>query len=277
MKYKLLALDVDGTLVASNQLIPPETIDAIAHADAAGLRVCIATGRSYAETMPVWRQLRLKSPYEPMILIGGALVSEPDTGRTLCQRTISHELAAEYAEAIRQAGYSAMAIVDVWRHGVDYYLVESKDAHKLDEMWFSKMKVNVQRVHKLGDAQAMPAALRINAVAPREEAAALSESLQAKFGDRLNIHSIFAPNYGVTVVEAFASTTSKWAAIMYVAQSLRVAPSEIVAVGDDINDLPMIRSAGLGVAMPWAAEPVKVAAKCLAQPDLGAFIRTLVS
>jgi Cof subfamily protein (haloacid dehalogenase superfamily) len=276
MKYRLLALDVDGTLLDGDQRIPTETIEAIAEADAAGLRICIATGRSYVETIPVWRQLRLAAPYEPMVLIGGALVAEPDTGRTLYQRTIPRDLAREYADALIQSGYSAMAIVDAWRHGVDYYLAEGPDAEQVQRMWFAKMNVKIRRVRRLME-DGEPPALRIHAVAPPDAAGELSAELGRRFAGRLNVHSIYAPNYGVTVVEAFAETTSKWNAILYVAQAMRIGPGQIAAVGDDVNDLPMIRAAGLGAAMPCAPPAVKAAAKRIAEPSLAHFIRQIIA
>jgi HAD superfamily hydrolase (TIGR01484 family) len=237
------------------------------------VRICLATGRSYAETMPVWRQLKLQAPIEPMILIGGALVSEPATGRTLYQRTIEHDLASQYAQALCDAGHSAMAIVDVWRYGVDYYLCESADAHLIDKLWFSKMKVAIRRTARLEEP--MPPVLRINCVTTPETAGALADRLAERFAGQLNIHGIFAPNYGVTIVEEFSSHTSKWAGVMYVAQAYRIKPSQIACFGDDVNDLSMIRSAGLGVAMPWAKPEVLSAAKAVALPNLAEFIRHL--
>ena len=125
-------------------------VEALAAAQDAGLRVCLATGRSLVETMPVWRQLRLTLPPQPMILIGGALVAEPETGRTLYQRTIPSELACEYADAVVSRGYSAMAIVDAWRHGFDYYLVESRDVRQVRDGWFAKMNARIHAVPTLG-------------------------------------------------------------------------------------------------------------------------------
>lgn len=275
MKYKLCVFDVDGTLIGPDEVVPAETIDAMSHLQAQGTRICLATGRSLVETMPIWRQLKLAAPHEPMVLVGGSLVSEVDTGRTLCQRTIGHDDACEYAEALCRAGYSALAIVDVWRHGVDYYICESADAARVEQMWFSKMKVTVQRLAKF-DGQ-LPSPLRINCVAPPEAAARLAQELSQRFAGRLNIHSIYAPNYDVTVVEAFAKDCTKWAGVMYVAQAYRIKPREIACFGDDVNDLPMIRSAGLGVAMPWAAPSVMQAAKAIAQPNLATFLRNLLA
>lgn len=277
MKYSLIALDVDGTLVRPDQTVAPEMIEVVHDALDAGVRVCIATGRSLVETLPVWRQLRLSGAVDPMVLIGGALVAEPDTGRTVYQRTIPCELACEYAQALHDHGYSAMAIVDAWRHGFDYYVVEGADIAAVRSGWFSKMNAKIHAVKSLAANGQVPEVLRINCLADPVAAGGLTADLVARFEGRLNVHSIHAPNYGVTVVEAFALTTSKWTAIQYLAQGMRVPAGRIVAVGDDVNDLPMIRAAGLGVAMPWAPAQVKAAAKAIAEPDLARFIRSLLN
>jgi len=277
MKYKLLALDVDGTLVPPDQTVPPETIDALAAAQSAGIRVVVATGRSRVETLPVWRQLRLSSPPEPMVLIGGALVSEALTGRTLYRKPIPRDLAAEYAEALGRAGFSAACILDVWHCGTDYVLVESADAVEIRRRWFDKMTVKVRRVRRLEEAADLPGPLRINAVVEPGQADALSAEMKRLFDGRLNVHSILAPNYGVVVVEAFAAPVSKWTGLRYVAQSYRIGPGQIAAVGDDVNDLPMLTRVGLGVAMPQSPPVVRSAAKHVADPTLADFIYELVA
>jgi hydroxymethylpyrimidine pyrophosphatase-like HAD family hydrolase len=95
MKYKLLALDIDGTVADRRGEVLPEVADALNEVCAAGIAVCLATGRSYVEAAGVWRQLKLKAPHQPMIVVGGALVSEAATGRTLYQRTIPQAVAQE--------------------------------------------------------------------------------------------------------------------------------------------------------------------------------------
>jgi len=277
MKYGLVAIDVDGTLVNPDQTVSPEVVDAIAEAEAAGIGVCLATGRSYAETMPVWRQLRLRGPYEPVVLIGGALVAEPDTGRTLYQRTMPRALACEFADALIEAGYSAMAIVDPWRHGVDYFFAESRDVEQAAGRWFDRMNVKVRRVGRLSEAPDMPNPLRVSAVVDPAVAPQLAQRLAQQFDGRLNVQSILAPNYGLTIVEAFVSSASKLAGVIYVAQARKLGPGQIAAVGDDINDLSMIRGVGLGVAMPQAPQSVRAAARHVAQGGLAKFIRDLAA
>jgi hypothetical protein len=276
MAYELLALDVDGVLVGPDNRVPPALADAVAEADRS-LRVVLATGRSYSETLPVWRQLDLPRPHEPLVLIGGALVAEPDAGRTLREQSIPRDAACAVADALNASGYSAAVIVDAWRNDVEYYLAESDDAQSVLDRWFAQMDVELRRVPRLADVADLPRPLRINACVDPADAGPLARRLAAEFDGRLNVHAILAPNYGVTIVEAFAAGVSKWAALQYVAQRRRLGPRSVVAVGDDVNDVEMLRHAGLGAAMADGSELLRAEADVVVENGLAAFIDDVVA
>lgn len=276
MKYGLLGIDVDGTLLGPDHQVARSTGEAIGAARAKGLRVCLATGRSYRETMPIWRRIPWTAPLEPMILIGGALVSEPDTARTLYQRSIPRELACEFADALGEAGYAAMAIVDAWRCGWDYLLCETGDVHAAHRDWLDKMEVKFRRVRRLGDVRDLPNPLRINVVADPPAARTLVAQMTRRFDGRLNIHAIEAPNYDVTIVEGFAPDADKWNALKYVGQGYRIPTARIAAVGDDVNDLAMVSGAGLGAAMADSPSELLDAADRVITDGLADFIGRLV-
>src|SRR5262249_37168506 len=85
--------------------------------------------------------------------------------------------------------------------------------------------------------------------------------LSERFGERIVSHSIHVPAYGVDVMEVFDPAVNKWQGILHVARIHGVEPHELVAIGDDVNDLPMIQNAGLGVAMANARASVRGVAK----------------
>lgn len=275
-KYRMLALDVDGTLVAPDDVVAPEVRRAVRDAQRAGLQVVLATGRSYTETMPIWRQLELAGPPAPMVLIGGALVSEPDTGRTLYQKAMPKPIATAFADALVEAGHSAMAIVDQWRWGVDYYWTTGGDEVEAQRKWFEKMDVRVRRVARLIDDPDMPDALRVSAVVDPAVAPELADTLRRRFDGQLNVHAIIAPNYAVMIVEAHAAEANKETALRYVAQGYGIGPALVAAVGDDINDVPMLRWAGLSAAMPHAPRALLASADLVAEQGLAAFVHDLV-
>ena len=276
MTYRMLALDCDGVIAGPDNVVPPEIADAIVAAESAGLRICLATGRSFIETMPLWRQLHLAGPtFEPLVTLGGAMISDVPAGRTLYQQPIPRDLAARLADAMAEAGYCAMAIVDVWRHGVDYVVTDTGNIAEVDARWFAQMDVTVRRLASFDD-DALPQTLRISAVVDPAGAPPLERFLKDRFDGQLEVHAILAPNYGVTIVEAFAAGANKFTGVRYVAQGHRIPASKIVAVGDDVNDIPLLAGAGLGVAMPHAPDSVKAAADRVAEDGLAAFVHSLI-
>ena len=279
MKYRILALDVDGTLVGPDNIVTGDIIEAVALADRAGIRICLATGRSYGETIGIWEQLGLGRTQQPMILIGGALVSETDTRRALYHKPMDSETACRFSDALGAAGYCAMAIVDAWRYDVEYYLTEHGDLADARERWFGQMDVAMESVGALSDVllgSDAPDVLRISAVVDENDGPVLAGELKEQFGDSINICSILAPNYDVWIVEAHAAGADKRTALQYVAQATSTPLSEVVAVGDDVNDISMIGSVGLGVAMPQAPASVIEASDHTAAEGLAEFIRQLV-
>ena len=78
-------------------------------------------------------------------------------------------------------------------------------------------------------------------------------STPKEFGDRLRTHTLINKNYQGLILELLSPMSGKWPALEAVAAEADVAPEEIIAVGDDTNDIEMIRRAGLGIAMGNAA------------------------
>lgn len=272
----LVAIDVDGTLILPDQTVPLDVAHAIIRARQRGLRVCLATGRSLIETLPAWRQLSIPADQhtEPMVTLGGALVCEPHTHRTLYQKPIRRDVARACVEAFAAAGRSAMAIVDRWRWGMDYLFVPGADHGSAYRRWLGQMPdVTVRQVEQI-DPDA-PDVLRINCIVEPHEAADLEADLRGRLGETMTLHAIYAPNYDVTVVEAFDAQANKWTALRYIAQGFGLGPGRIAAVGDDVNDLPMLRGAGLGVAMPQAPRAVRDAADRVATEGLATLIDSL--
>lgn len=284
-RFKLLALDVDGTLVGADALVGEPIRQAVVAARRAGLAVCLATGRSYPESRGIWEQLRLPAPHEPMVTVGGAMVCQSDTGRTLYHRSIGREAARLLGSAVNDRGYVAMALVDAWRNGMDYLVTERGDHHAATRDWFSKMNVRVRQVPSLGEAGPEMAILRISAVVEADQAAQMAAELSRQFDGQLNVHAIVAPNYGVTIVEAHAVGADKMTALRYIGQPLLIGAGQMAAVGDDVNDIPMVRGAGLGAAMGHAPEALKAVADVvvtagsaeLANSGLAEFICRLVA
>jgi hydroxymethylpyrimidine pyrophosphatase-like HAD family hydrolase len=110
------------------------------------------------------------------------------------------------------------------------------------------------------DQHAHANTLRIGVVGPPGQIRGVEARLEAQFGRLIVTHTVAVSAWDVEVVEAFDPAVSKWAGVSDIATRLGVPFDQTIAIGDDMNDLPMIRNAGTGVAMGNAAPAVKAAA-----------------
>jgi hydroxymethylpyrimidine pyrophosphatase-like HAD family hydrolase len=98
-------------------------------------------------------------------------------------------------------------------------------------------------------------------IGPEADIRGLQERLVGRYGSqRLTVQNLFAPNYGLHVMEIFAPGVDKWTGIRQMMADWRLTAEQVAAIGDDINDLELVREAGLGVAMANAIEAVKAVA-----------------
>ncbi len=262
--YRLLAVDVDGTLVAGGE---PADADAAALRSAAeaGVTVCLCTGRTWREVRGVWEALALPAPWAPVVCVGGAVVTEPATGRSLYSRPFDHPTAGELSGAMREMGYPVMALVDGWREGFDYYLLGEWAGQPLYERFFARRPSRCRRVDRL-EAEGGARPLRISVLDEAGGAAAAVAALRRRFAGRIEIQSIHLPRTGVHIAEAFAAGTHKLSALVYVGQGCGISPGRMAAIGDDQNDLSMVEGVGLSAAPADAPEALRRAASMVVSP-----------
>jgi hypothetical protein len=98
------------------------------------------------------------------------------------------------------------------------------------------------------------------ATGTRDAMLALDAELQSRIPEQLYTHVIRSPRYRGHMCEIAPIGVTKWSGVRHLAEIWGIAAEEICAVGDDVNDIPMIRAAGLGVAMGNALDEVKAAA-----------------
>jgi Cof subfamily protein (haloacid dehalogenase superfamily) len=278
-KCRLLAVDLDGTLVNHGR-IADEDARALHEACHHGIAIVLCTGRSWAETQPVWRELALPQSHVPVICVGGAVVVDPHTGRSLCSRSFEHETAHELSSALRKLGYPVMALVDAWREGFDYYMVGQFAEKPLYQRFFGQQQARIRRVEQL-DGLLSPRALRISIIEHPEPAGQLLPELRSRFVGQIEIQGIFAPNYGVYILEAFSAGTTKFSALVYVGQAMRLGAGMMAAIGDDYNDISMLagvaRSAAPQDAPPDVLKAAKSVVPARGQAAVAAFVSQLLA
>lgn len=255
--YDLLAIDLDSTLLARDGKLSLRNRDALHRAHSAGIRIVLCTGRSFTETKRVIEDIGLD--LDATVTVGGALITDVATGRTLERVAIPAEVARAASQWFQERGYPVLWLLDAHEAGFDGYVMSGARRHAAIDRWLEMAPVRMRACEQLPDFSVLP--LRLTII---DETAALervSRDLRRDFDRRLTHNVILVRSYGFTVIESFANPVDKWFGIQKLCRRWGIDPARTAAIGDDVNDLPMIQSAGLGVAVGNAVPSVLAAAK----------------
>lgn len=244
--YKLLALDVDGTLVTSQGVITPTTRAALLRARERGLMITLATGRRLSTARPQIDELGITIP---VILQTGAQVVRPSDGAVLYANPLPpDEVAAVVCLAIAE--------------GVQPILYENTTASQ-------RLFSGPAERDSIAMGPYMAARPHLVRRLPYDELARVETPLEIAVVDDLatvdraaprlraaHCRTLvsYSPTLGAYFLEVVHETCSKGEALRWLAQRLGITMDEVVAVGDNYNDREMLQMAGLGVAMA-NAEP----------------------
>ncbi len=259
-RYRLLAIDIDGTLVNSHDELTGSTCRALRRATAAGIHVVLATGRRYSRTLHLVEPLGLTVP---LVTASGALVKDPADHRTLYRARFEPEVLRGTLRAMDEAGYCPIACADTFHEGFDFYIDRERvDGEELAE--YFRLNPGAGRVDaRLLDAPP-PETFCAFTMGTQEEMLRLEAQLNDGLPGKLHTHVLRSPRYIGHMCEVAPAGVTKWSAVRRLARQWQIPDAEICAVGDDVNDIPMIRAAGLGVAMGNALPSVKAAAARIA-------------
>ena len=276
-QYRMIAIDLDGTLLSPTGQVTPRVRDAVHQCLAAGLLVCFATGRNWTESQAI---LDTVGHWPTAVFVGGAMVIDTHQRITLHRTMMSPQLAAEVCDCLESHGHAVLALQDTGQAGVDYLMSGELPLNDAMRQWMKVTRAKLTKVPRLG-RYPHEHTLRVGICAGQDEVTSVQNALTARFGDRIIVHDLVVPAYSVRVLEVFDPAVNKWEGILHVARSHHVESEQIIAVGDDVNDIPMLRHAGLGVAMGNARPEVKAVAKQViganADEGLAIFLEELVA
>jgi len=241
---KLVAIDLDGTLLADNHSTDPANLTAIHQAEAQGVTVVICTGRPYPSANEVASQLGLTE--NPIISYNGALVRMPGDGEVLFSQPVPAELAEQVVQDC------------VERQLQIHYFLD-------DVMYVPRMSAGARLYSQRTGMQPVPAGdlrkfagsspTKILVFAGPEVVQRLRPEFESRYDGKLYITTSM-PEY----LEFLHPDVSKGNALCALANQHGLDASQTMAIGDLLNDLPMIEMAGVGVAVARAEEALKSAA-----------------
>jgi len=247
---KLVALDLDGTIVNDQLKISDRVLKLlnhlITHTD---VRVVIATGRMFLSALPFARQIGI---VEPLVTYQGAMVREITAGYT--QRfhaPIPLALAQEVLQTLIEDRYHINLYMhdQLWTHPSNSYAGYYSQKAGVEPMFHDDllacMTVDPTKIMVIDDERV--------------------DSLLAYLGGNFKGRLSFCRSR-TNFCEIIDIAASKWNALYSLAEEWGIQPSEIMAIGDQGNDLSMIQHAGVGVAMGNAPDEVKQAANYVTAP-----------
>ncbi len=247
--YDVLVLDIDGTLVNSEKNVTENTINAIVEAQERGKTVAIASGRSISGIRKIAAKIKLEKFGGYVIAYNGTTVINCKSGECVYNQTMPQELIKPVFEAAKEAKVGILVYRDerkelIAGNGVDEYI--KADANACD--------ISIREVNNFVQYVDFPVN-KILLTGDPEYMIQVEKNMSEKFNGRLNVFRS-DPCY----VELLPKFVDKAVAVEKLVKYLDIKKNQVICIGDSYNDLPMIRYAGLGVAMGNAQEEVKNAA-----------------
>jgi hydroxymethylpyrimidine pyrophosphatase-like HAD family hydrolase len=257
-------LDVDGTITDSSHRVSAVARDAVRRVHDAGVRVMLATGRRYRDSLPIAEALGIDVP---IVTASGALVKRPSDHATLARAAFAPGVLEGWVRFVAAAGHEPIVYSDSYHRGFDFHCRSLADAaDDPGPMGGGGLREYLGRNRDLADVvpglhEAPPAGVFAGFVMGSHDAmTALEAGLTEAFPGMLSLHTIKSPRYRDWMCEIAPAGVTKWSGVTAVAAGWGIAADEICAVGDDVNDIPMLRAAGLGLAMGNARAEVRAAA-----------------
>lgn len=238
--YKLLAIDIDDTLLNDDMQITEPTRKALEQAIQQGVTVTLATGRMYASAKQIAKQLELDVP---IITYQGALVKTLIEGQVIYERTVPSAAAAQVFQFCEQRGLHLQVYTDD--------ILYAKQENEKVKAYASLTNVPYTIEPNFETLIDRPFAKMLIYDEP-EVLDELIPELRSLLGDQAHITKS-KPNF----LEVMHPEGTKGHALHALARHYRCDISETIGVGDSWNDQELIRMAGLGVAMGNAIDSLK--------------------
>jgi Cof subfamily protein (haloacid dehalogenase superfamily) len=232
-RIRLVALDLDGTLIGDDLVLRPRVRDAIAAVRSRGVAVTIVTGRMFAAARPFVQALSIDGP---VVCYQGAAIFDAVTGATLRQTSVQQDVTRDALAWAHEQGVHAQCYAD------DTLYVDQ--INRFSKRYTDLAKVEPVVVPSLRAAFVDRATIKIVFVDDAERSEQHLTALRALLGERA-----YLTRSHVDFVEVVNPAVNKGEALAFVAQRHGVPLDATLAVGDAWNDVPLLDAAAVGVAM----------------------------
>ena len=245
MTVRLIAMDIDGTLLDSRGQVSAENVRTIAEAEARGIEIVIVTGRRFDFARPILDAL--ECDYH-LILNNGALIKSKD-GRTLQRHLLSSETARAVLQATPEFRSAAAVVFDRdWERQVIMEQIDWEDPFRGG--YFRRNREHLAEVSPLTDCLDGTDPIQVmfsGQCGPMRRAKKMLESLPISNEYTLAITEYESRNF--SILDVLARGVTKGAALSEWTRRRGIAREQVMAIGDNWNDREMLEFAGVPVVM----------------------------
>ncbi|WP_437696258.1 sugar-phosphatase [Levilactobacillus brevis] len=250
MTIKLIAIDIDGTLLNEKNELAQETIDAVQAAKAQDIKVVLCTGRPLTGVQPYLDAMGISGDDQYAITFNGS-VAQTISGKVLTNHSLTYE------DYIDLEAWARKVRAHFQIETPDYIYTANKDisAYTIAESYLVRMLIRYREVSETPSDLTISKAMFVDYPQVIEQVKA---NMPQDFKDRFSVVQS-APYF----IEVMNRRASKGGTLSELVDQLGLTADDVMTLGDQGNDLTMIKYAGLGVAMGNAIDEVKEAAQAV--------------
>ncbi len=251
---KLLALDLDGTTLNSFGTVTDANRTAIRAAEESGVLVTIATGRRFRDAQPICLDLGLNAP---LVTHNGALLKYADSEETVACSLLSIDIGLEIVRVGKDYGGDALVSTDPHGNGVLLYDRVSEHNVPLKKYlrWSETLhggevtREGVAHVTRLEDVLHLHEIVHISFSGSCDAMGAMLSVLGRELGNSVTILPTIYPHLDFTLIDILPADASKGHGVAKLVELNDLSPENVMAIGDNFNDLEMLEYAGTAIVM----------------------------
>jgi Cof subfamily protein (haloacid dehalogenase superfamily) len=265
LQWDVLVLDLDGTLLCSQGEVSEQNIHAFNIVRELGVEIVIATGRSISECKHILDAIHHRGV---CISAGGSQLTSAE-GKTIARGVVDATIVQEVTEKMIASGHRSLLLKDATACDVQYVLVGDAALHEASKWWFDTHDVSVQEVCSVEEDPWPDDTLRVGAIADEKELLPIAQQLERSLEGRAKLQHWSAvtcseaTGSSTHLLEVFGYEVNKWSMLKrHLGESIQ--SERIAAIGDGLNDVEVLREAGISIVMENANEHVQQYADVLA-------------
>ena len=249
---RLIAVDIDGTLLDSKFRVSEPNLRALHDAHDAGIQIVLATGRRHSFTRPITSLLG----FSPIIISSNGAVTRCADGKLFSKMLMPKELACELLDTMQP--WANQAVITMDREGPTALYVQSwKDVSARIALWVENNQQEITEANPLKSIITEDALQLMFCGTLAEMGPAVAHLDTTPLRDKLSIHTTQYDKRNLSIIDVMARGVTKGHALSQLCSSLGIPRDEVLAIGDNYNDVEMLEFAGHAYIVENAHEEMK--------------------